>query len=193
MMTEDIISPTILVSGANKITTSTGRLGSFVSSGADVSLDQWAFASNSYAIGGALAAYLNRQYGVALTQGIVTGCTTGTAKTNSIVCLNSQIQALGGVGFSEDFSRMGTSVFSKMAGNTAPNGLGYTAKSTGGYSLAAVDLSAPAYSLATPSTLTAFKSTSHTYNQYTVQSGITRFKRSGVKVPAGTTLQVVIQ
>ncbi len=188
MMTEDIVTPA--VTGYNKI--ASYRIPNYLLSGANVSLNNWTeLSSDHYFMGGAFGAYLNRQYGLNLYKQLVTGCTTGTAKTNSYDCLNSLIIANGGTGIKDALTQFGATVHARLSATSNPAGYGYSARTDSGYTLQAIDLSAMA--LSAPSAIAGYGSMSQTYLNETIATGITRYIRKGIVVPAGTNLQIVIK
>jgi Peptidase M30 len=188
MMTEDIVTPA--VTGYNKIINY--RIPNYLLSGANVSLNNWTeLSSVHYYMGGAFGAYLNRQYGINLYKQLVTGCTTGTAKTNSYDCLDSLIIANGGTGIKDAFSQFGATVHARLPASNMPAGFGYGARLDSGYTLQAIDLSA--MSLSAPAALSSYQSMTQTYLNETIAAGKTRYIRNSIVVPAGTHLQVIIQ
>ncbi len=185
-MSEDIIASP--VTGYNRVAIS--RIPGYLRSGGDVSLNKWVtLDTNHYYMGGALGAFMNRQYGLAIYQQLITGCTSGSALTNSYACLDSLIVNNGGIGLSDTLSKMGASAFGAVPSATAPLGYGFPAKSDNGYMLEAIDVGAAV----APVALTSFKSMSHTYLNDSVSAGFRRYTRSSVRVPANTQLTVVVR
>jgi hypothetical protein len=195
MMTEDIVVPAV-VNGYNKILSE--RLPAYQGSGGNVSYINWptlASANLNYAIGGGFGAFLNRRYGLAIYQQLVTSCRDGVAATpalTSYACLDGLIKAGGGTGFSDEFARFGATVFGQLPVAGAPGGYGYPSTVAGAYTLQAMDLSSlgrvPAAALAA-----GYAATSQTYQRDTLAAGKTSYLRSGVTVPANTTLMLVIK
>jgi hypothetical protein len=72
-----------------------------------------------------------------------------------------------------------------------PAAYAYPATTSGIYSLAAIDV--PTNAPVTATALSSFTATTHTYNQDVVASGSTRYIRTGVVVPANTTLIMVVK
>lgn len=195
MMTEDIVVPAVL-GGYNQVLG--GRLPAYLGTGGNVSYINWPTLASSvpnYAIGGAFGAFLNRRHGLAIYQQLVTSCSDGVAANaalTSYACLDGLIKAGGGGGFSEEFARFGATVFGQLPATGAPAAYGYPATTAGAYTLQARDLSALARVSAAPLTA-GYAATSHTYLRDTVAAGKTAYVRSGVTVPANTTLTLVIQ
>jgi hypothetical protein len=189
MMSEDIVVPA--VTGYDKVLNS--RLPKYLLSGANVSLNNWPMLSSShYNMGAAFGAFLNRRYGLSVYQQLITGCTATTAlKTNAYDCLNSLIVKNGGTGITEELGKMGATVFSRASASNALPGYGFGSKTSGGYTLMGFDLSG--YTLADSLPMTSYGSMSQTYLNETVATGVTRYIRSNVRVPARTRLDLVIK
>jgi hypothetical protein len=178
------------VTGYNKIVNY--RIPNYLLSGANVSLNNWTeLSSVHYYMGGAFGAYLNRQYGLNLYKQLVTGCTTGAAKTSSYDCLDSLIIANGGTGIKDAFTQFGATAHARLPASNMPAGFGYGARLDSGYTLQAIDLSA--MSLSAPAAVSSYQSMSQTYSNETIAAGKTRYIRHSIMVPAGTHLQVIIQ
>lgn len=186
MMSEDIVIPSIL-GGYN--TAATYRVPSYVTTGGAVSYVSWPqLASNNYALGGAFGAYLDRRYGIAIFEQLVTDCSASVSHT----CLDTLIRNNGGPGFAIDFARFGASIFAGLPASGMPAAYAYPAKTDGGYTLAAINV--PSTAPATAATLASgFTATTHTYKKDIVASGYTSYVRTGVVVPANTTLIVVVK
>lgn len=194
MMTEDIVAPAV-ISGYNKALSE--RLPVYLASGGDVSYINWptlTSASANYAIGAGFGAFLNRRYGLSIYQQLVGSCGNGVAATSTLTsqeCLDGVIKANGGDGFSDEFARFGSTVFGRFPAVGAPSGYGYPAKTAGGYSLQAKDLSL--LPLALPATPTSgYQATSHLFRSDTISAG-SSYVRNSVVVPANTSLTVIIQ
>jgi hypothetical protein len=195
MMTEDIVVPAVL-GGYNKVTSD--RLPGYLNTGGDVSYIDWpalADSSPNYAIGGGFGAFLDRRYGLSIYQQLLTSCSDGISATPALTsygCLDALIKANGGAGFSDEFARFGATVFGQLPGVGTPAGYGYPATAAGAYTLQAADLSRSAR--ASPAPLAAgYRATSHTFQRDILATGKTSYVRSGVVVPANTTLMVLIQ
>jgi Peptidase M30 len=196
MMSEDTLSNSVFGAGVyNKIS---GRTNTYLSTGGGVDYANWPTSlgntTNYYNIGGAFGAYLNRRYGLAMVKGLATNCNDGTSTgtVSSYVCLDALIKTNGGAGFAEDYARFGASVFARIAATAQPAGYGFPSKTDGGYTYSAFDLSlraAPA-----PVTLAGgLPATTHIFQTDTVAAGKTSYARTGMVVPANTTLIVVVQ
>jgi hypothetical protein len=190
MATEDLLADTI-TPGANKIIRS--RMPSYLRSGGGVAMVDWASSSDSanYGVGGSLAAFLNRRYGSAWAQQIVTGCDGVT----SYGCLDTVLRRLGSEGLPDEWERMGTSLFGGMPQRHAPAGYGLPQTQTDGFWLMGGDTVelADTRKSAPVKSLTRLGRTSHTYLDDQVPAGATRYQRRGVMVPAGVVLTVVVR
>jgi Peptidase M30 len=197
MMTEDIVAPAVISGGYNKIMQV--RLPAYLKAGGNVSYLTWPTlqeSSSHYGLGGGFGAFLNRRYGLAIYQQLVTSCNDAPATASapartSYDCLDGLIKANGGAGFSDEFSRFGATVYGQLPARGAP-GYGYPSVTAGAYVLKANDLSASA--VAAPAALAAgYTATSQTYQRDTVAAGKTSYVRNGVLVPARTTLTLIIK
>ncbi len=194
MMTEDIVAPAV-ISGYNKALSE--RLPVYLASGGNVSYINWptlTSASAHYAMGAGFGAFLNRRYGLSIYQQLVGSCGAGVPATSTLSsqeCLDGLIKANGGDGFGDEFARFGTTLFGRFPAVGAPSGYGYPAKTAGGYSLQAKDLSV--LPLALPASPTSgYQATSHLFRRDTI-SAASSYVRSGVVVPANTSLTVIVQ
>ena len=198
MMTEDIVAPAVIGGGYNKIMSV--RLPDYLRAGGNVSYLNWPTLVDSsphYGLGGGFGAFLNRRYGLAIYQQLVTSCNDGTANSSapaqtSYDCLDGLIRANGGAGFSDEFARFGATVFGQLPAAGAPAGYGYPGTTAGAYALQAKDLSAS--NLAAPAPLASgYAATSQTYQRDSIAAGKTRYVRNRVVVPAHSTLTVTIK
>lgn len=195
MMTEDIVTPTV-VNAYNKVLSY--RLPIYLATGGNVSYINWTTqsdASPNYAVGGGFGAFLNRRYGLSIFQQLVTACSDGNPATpalTSYTCLDGLIKANGGVGFSDEFSRFGATVFGQLPAVGTPAGYGYPSTAAGSYLLQGADLSALRPVSAAP-LVTAFAATSHTFQRDSIAAGQGSYVRNGVVVPAHTSLVLVIK
>lgn len=195
MMTEDIVTPAV-VNGYNKVLSY--RLPIYLATGGNVSYINWATQSDAsphYAAGGGFGAFLNRRYGLSIFQQLVTSCNDGNPATpalTSYVCLDGLIKANGGVGFGDEFSRFGATLFGQFPSVGTPAGYGYPGTTAGSYLLQGADLSRLRAVPATP-LATAFAATSHTYQRDSIAAGQSSYVRNGVVVPANTSLIVIIK
>jgi Peptidase M30 len=178
------------------------RLPVYLNSGGNVSYLNWANlpdSSSHYAMGGGFGAFLNRHYGLGIYQQLVTStscndapATASAPARTSYDCLDGLIKAKGGSGFSDEFSRFGTTVFGQLPAVGAPAGYGYPSVPAGAYTLQANDLSASA-PLKSATVTSNFTATSQTYQRDTIAFGKTSYVRNNVVVPARTTLTVTIK
>ncbi|MEJ6001925.1 M30 family zinc metallopeptidase [Paucibacter soli] len=190
MMSEDIMATTA-TPGYHKITQT--RLPSYLASGAGVSLLKWTeLDDDHYNLGGSFGAFLNRRYGLAVAQQLITDC---TPTQSSYACLDAIIRKNGGGGFADEFARMGASVFGGMPSHGQPWGYGFRKVQAGDYLLNAVDTAALGAKRRSEvlGQLSNFGMTSHSYQADTVALGASRYVRRGVQVPPATTLTVVVR
>ena len=194
MMSEDLLAD-LITPGTNKITVS--RLPSYIESGGGISLLDWADATSSdnYNLGGSLGAFLNRRYGKVIAQQLVTECSTGAASLSSLTCLDGVIKKNGGLGFADEWERMGVTAFGGMPARHAPWGYGYRRVDGSDGKLAAADTVAMASGRGTGTlaTQTKFAKGSHSYLIDSVPTGGNRYQRRNVVVPAGSSLSVVVR
>jgi PKD repeat protein len=186
MMSEDIVTPSVI--NYNKF--ATNRIPAYIRSGGGFSLESWA-SSNSYDFGGAFGAFLNRRYGPIIAQQLISVCQDVSATETSYGCVDRLIVANGGVGFSDELSLFGATVFARIS-SSFPAGFGYPAASFAGYSLNAISLSTMPPS-ASPSLANGFTGTTHSFVRETIGVGKTSYIRTGVRVPAKSSLMVVIK
>ncbi|MEI7705114.1 MAG: hypothetical protein WCK73_11020 [Deltaproteobacteria bacterium] len=190
MMTEDAITPSVTPDHYAKIPDN--RIKPLIASGGAVSLIHWVNLGNaSYAAGGSLGAFLNRRYGLAIYSSMVDCAPT----LSGYACVDALIRERGGAGLDDEYARLGATLYGLLPVAGTPGGYGFPRISTSGLTLAAVDLSG--YASNRPATATSlgatFAATTHTYQFDTVAAGRTTYARSGVVVPAGVTLVLVIQ
>ncbi len=187
-MTDDIVTPfatpdhVAIVPGQ--------RIHPYVASGGGITLVGWEYpVQNSYALAGAFAAFVDRRYGTSILSGAIDCVGTG------IDCVDGLIRSGGGTGFSDEFARVGASIFGLFPLAGSPEGYGYPSKVSGEYTLAAIDVTA--YTTSRKATAASlgldFPSGSHTYQLDTIAAGRTVYTRTGVVVPAGTSITLVIQ
>ncbi len=187
MMTEDIVTPAVTPDHVAKIPDA--RIRPYVESGGAASLVAWKGLDDpQYPLGGSLGAFLNRRYGLAVYSSMV-AC---SSKLTSYECVDSIIKERGGVGFADEFARLGASIFARIPAPGMPATYGFPQATAGKYTLGPVDLSA--YYMALPEALDVnFPATSHTYDLDQVGAGKTTYTRNQVVVPPGTTFLLVIQ
>lgn len=189
---EDIISPSVIKKsdGSDYNGIATGDIPGYLGTGGGVDYVDWVDLSmNNYYIASSFMAYLNRKYGLAIYKNII-NCTFP-----SYDCMDTLIKSNGGNGFAEDFAHMGASIFSLMPATNVPKNYGFPAKSDGGYNLVPIDLSS--YASTRPKIasklVSGFTPTTQTYFLDTVASGKTSYIKTGVVVPANTTLIITIK
>lgn len=190
MMGEDILSKRLSGGTFNKIAES--RLPAFLASGGGVSYINWPnLSGNHYAMGGSFGAFLNRKYGQSMFGKIETDCKDGGTQT-SYQCLDALIKAAGGNGIGDDLARMGISVFGNTPGSALPQGFGFPLRTVDG-DFAAVDIASMAKVIpVTPVIPLLFMPTSHYFRQE-VLSSAGSYTKSGLLVPAGATLHIMIR
>lgn len=196
MMAEDIVVSSLLKDGRgapyNDITS--GRVPHYMSSTGSFGYMGPTWGTGTYAAGGSFGAFLNRRYGLGLFKQLLNTCADHTAGQTSYQCVDQVIQALGGKGFADEFARLGVSLMTPLSAAETPAGYGFPLVQEGKFTLIAFD---PATSSAAhqPNSLKSyeeFQRTSMSYISDAVPSGFTRYRRNGVRVPAGSTLSVVI-
>jgi PKD repeat protein len=188
MMTEDIVAPAVNAG----YSTLPIRIDAYLHSGGGISYITWPsqVSTGSYGMGGSFAAFLDRRYGLAIYQQLVTSCNDG-AGGSSYACLDTLIRQNGGNGLADELARAGASVFATLADHDLPWGLGYAATMAGTYQLPGFDLSALASLRPNPASAldAGYTATTQTYQ---VDTGSGSYERDNVLVPAQTTLLVVV-
>jgi PKD repeat protein len=193
-MSEDLLANSVFGAGVyNKIA---GRTNKYLATGGGIDYVNWpstlSGTGNYYNVAGAFGAYLNRRYGTVMFKQLAANCDDSFISPSSYNCVDAIAKANGTAGgFAEDYAHFGASVFARIAPTGQPAAYGYPAKTEGGYSFSAFDLSTSA--APTPATITGgMKATTHIFQTDTVAAGKTSYARSGITVPANTTLIVVI-
>ena len=195
LMSEDVVAASFIKNSDGSVYNEIQivEIPSYLATGGNFSYTNWQFLNGpSYAIGGSFGAYLNRNYGTAIMTGLINSCPGSTAGS-SYPCMEKLIQKNGGSGFSEDFARMGASVFGLLPSSGLPSGYGFPAKTTGKYSLVPIDLSTKTAPSTTPSNGSTILSTSHTYKRDGISAGKNSWSRTGIVVPANTSVKVVVR
>jgi Peptidase M30/PKD domain len=149
-----------------------------------------------YPQGASFGAFLHRRYGLAVDRELINNCDDDGTPVSSYQCVDAIIRAHGGAGFEDEFARVGATVFGMMPFGGVPIGFGYPPVDLEGYALPYADPSwvqseiaqSPARQLKN-----GFLATSHTFQRDTVAAGQIRYQRTGIQVPAGTTVMLVIQ
>jgi hypothetical protein len=187
-MIEDVVVPVVTPDHTSILPLQ--RIKPYVASGGGITYTGWLFPEqNSYALAGAFGAFVNRRHGTSILSG------TTTCATGGVECVDGLIRAAGGEGFADDFARTGASIFGLFPAAPIPEGFGYPARVTGAYTLAAIDVSAyAAFRKTTATALTLdFPAGSHTYKLDAVPAGGTEYARTGIVVPAGSSVHVVVE
>ena len=195
MMSEDVVAASFIKNsdGSAYNLMQIVEIPDYLATGGNFSYTNWQFLTGpSYAIGGSFGAYLNRNYGTAIMTGLINSC-PGITPGSSYPCMEKLIQANGGSGFSEAFARMGASVFALLPSSGLPSGYGFPAKTAGKYSLVPIDLSTKTAPSTTPSNGSTILSTSHAYKRDGISVGKNSWSRTGVVVPANTSVKVVVR
>jgi len=193
MMSEDIITPAAVPGFDETLQRQEGLL----ASGGNLGYIGWTAPSGgSYNQGGTFGAFLNRRYGLNIYRQLITECIDGMGANSSYQCMDKLISQNGGLGFADEFARMGASTFGGMPGGNLPLGFGLPGIVAEGYFLApygASQMRNPA--LATPPLPLAngYLATSQTYQIDSIATGKTLYQRNGVVIPAYTTMILVIQ
>jgi hypothetical protein len=190
MMSEDLITPTVTEDG--NFPTPAGFIQPYVKDAGGVSLINWGYLGSAfYDLGGSLGAFLNRRYGTAVYTDMVK-CSVFTDMTGH-ECVDSIIRARGGAGLEDEFARLGATLYGLLPVTGTPEGFGFPAR-TGDLPLKPIDVSAYALDRKAAKELdNGFQATSHTYLLDAVPAGSTTYSRTGVVVPPGSSLLVVIQ
>lgn len=145
-------------------------------------------ACDSYAVGGSLGGFLNRQLGLGFYKRLL----TQPGSRGSIAVLDSAITtASADTGFAEQFRRFAATSGSLMPASGSPAGYGYPARAEDGFSLPVIDPRAllPLRKLiqTVPVTLDAYA------NVPVVRDSVMGVYQETVTVPPGTMLSVVVQ
>ena len=138
---------------------------------------------------GAFGAFLARGYGAGFLTAIQS-CTT----VFGVDCLQQAIVAAGGGGFADEFARFGASVFALIPPGGAPSGYGFPTMTRDGYALGSIDLTGQESRRVQRSDWGYYMPPlSHSFFAEPIGPGRTTYRRTGVPVPAGTTLLVVVR
>ncbi|AVA38157.1 MULTISPECIES: M30 family zinc metallopeptidase [Cupriavidus] len=142
---------------------------------------------DSYSVSGSFGGFLNRQLGLRLYKSLL----GNMSSTNSVDVLDTVIKTnFPGTSFVGQFRRFSATAGALIPAATSPNGFGFPARSDNGYNIPAIDPTAYApYRTLTqtvPTTLQAYASLP------VVRQAVKGRYTETVKVPAGTTLAVVI-
>lgn len=187
-MIDDIVPPVVTPDHYSIIPER--RIRPYLASGGAITLLGWDYpAQNPYSLAGAFGAFVNRRYGTSIVTGTTSCVGTG------VDCVDGLVRAAGGTGFADEFERVGASIFGLLPLTGTPDGYGYPQKVSGGYTLAPIDVAAYASSRKASATTLGvdFEAGSHTYQLDTIPAGRSVYTRTGVVVPAGTSILLVIQ
>jgi hypothetical protein len=201
-LSEDLVSPMVLSNADGTPYTPLLRtaLPAYLASGAGLTLNDGTAFSNYYfrpkndasaGLTAAWAAYLNRRFGSAILKGLQVSGQIGSDSAYSL--LDSVIKSNGGLGYDQEFSRFGASVFGLMPSGASPSGFGFPARNDGVFQLPGIDLGG--YALAQP-VFTAgagLGSTANIYRAETIVAGNTSLRRKQVLIPAYSTLHIVVK
>ncbi|WP_454727711.1 MULTISPECIES: M30 family zinc metallopeptidase [Cupriavidus] len=143
---------------------------------------------DSYSVSGSLGGFLDRQLGLGFYKNLLTNLTS----TDSMAVLDSAIKSVVPTsGFGEQLRRFAATSNALMPAARSPTGFGFPARVDGGFTLPLIDPQALAASRtltqAVPATLQPYASLP------VVRKAVNGVYNETVKVPAGTTLSVVIQ
>jgi Peptidase M30 len=210
MMTQDIFDPGFTISGG--CLPIVCDLKNYAQSGAGISYFNWptdTISTNHYYMGAGFGAFLNRRFGPTLYLQLTTDCYTAPANTSGYLCMDMLIKQNGGTSIDEEFARYGASVFGRMGGTGEPTNYGFPAKSGSvvlktsngagaistnfSYNLPAINNWWSGGFIPTPTPLSSFTYSTHTYKIDTVAAGKTSYVRSGVSVPGKTSLSVIVK
>ncbi|MBC8027554.1 MAG: PKD domain-containing protein [Steroidobacteraceae bacterium] len=190
MLAEDLISPLTTPQSRTE-----ARISGYASWTGGFDLIGWTHPQGqSYNMAGSFGAFLHRRYGASLDVELVTMCADTATPESSYDCIDRYIQRHGGVGFEDEFARMGASTLGFAPGSQLPTGFGYPGLVVAGAPLEPVNTwGAESPFNATPLPVTPiFGRTMQTFSRDYIDAGQTSFHRTGVVVPAGTTLLVVV-
>lgn len=200
MLTEDYLADSLPGCDCNSDYnwTTTEYVNNYSINGAGESYIGWSapsgFLPTSYFQGYAFGAHLHRRYGLDVDRQILS-CNDQGDEQSSYHCVDATIQQLGGAGFEDDFARMGATTLGMMPLDAVPGGFGYPPLNLEGYKLPYVDIAAVQYlAIQTqPKALAnGFQATTHTFERETVSQDQTQYHRTGITIPPGTTLMLVI-
>ena len=142
---------------------------------------------DSYSVSGSLGGFLDRQLGLGFYKGLL----TNFSSTDSVAVLDASIGAVVPTSSLGEQLRRFTASAGALMKSPTPVGFGFPARSEGGFVLPVIDpqLQLPSRTLtqAVPATIQPYASLP------VVRKAISGTYSETVKVPAGTTLSVVIQ
>jgi Peptidase M30 len=168
----------------------------YLFSGGGIGYLSWAFPDGqSYNLGGSFGPFLHRRYGLDVDRRLIDQCPDNGNPVSSYQCLDALIRQWGGHGFADEFTRHGASVFGGMGKSGVPEGFGFPAMVRDGVflgSFSSASVSFPPAQIA-PRSISQLDATMHTYALDFIATGQTSYRRSGVVVPPGTTLMLVVK
>ncbi|WP_407923203.1 M30 family zinc metallopeptidase [Cupriavidus agavae] len=152
-------------------------------------LDWTAFGAtcDSYSVSGSLGGFLDRQLGLTFYKGLL----ANVSSTDSVVVLDNAIRAVAPTSSLGEQLRRFAATSGALMKAPSPGGFGFPARSEGGFVLPVIDpqqqLPSRTLTQAVPATLQPYASLP------VVRKAVTGTYSETVKVPAGSTLSVVIQ
>jgi PKD repeat protein len=168
----------------------------YVASGGGIGYLGWTHPEgNSYNQGGSFGSFLHRRYGLDLDRRLIDSCNDNGTPQSGYQCVDALIRQWGGNGMADEFSRLGASVFGGLDRGDFPSGFGFPSIEREGFllpSFTSAEVRFPPAQIS-PRVITQFLATMHSYQLDFIAAGQTVYQRSGVVVPAGTTLMLVIR
>lgn len=143
---------------------------------------------DSYSVSGAFGGFLDRQLGLGFFKNLL----TNTSSTDSVTVLDNAIKGtVPASGFTDQLRRFAATATSLMPAASSPAGFGYPTRLDSGFVLPLIDPAAQApyrtLTQSVPTTLQPYGSLP------VVRKAVNGTYSETVKIPAGTTLSVVIQ
>ena len=190
MLAEDMLSPRFFDPPRVE-----SRIGSVLGGGGGISLIRWsALAGYTYGLGGGLGTFLHRRYGTSLDLELMTLCTDGGSVESSYDCIQDYIVRHGGLGFEDEFARLGASLVGAIPPSSVPRGFGLPGLIIDGTWMRPMgNYYSERFPGEPPQDLGGvFDATMHTFSRSFIAAGQTTYVRNGIVVPAGTTLLLVV-
>ena len=149
----------------------------------------------TYAHGGVLGAFVNRRYGTGLFKRLLTDCSDYNAGQDSYTCFDTAVKNAGGSGMSAEIAQLAASAMSPLTPAQSPAGYGFPQRLEGSYLMPTLDPSVHRgfHQDHSPMLGSTFGATTCVYISDTVPAGSSRYRRNGVIVPSGATLELVIR
>ncbi len=143
---------------------------------------------DSYAVSGSFGGFLDRQLGLTFYKTLL----ANRSSTDSVAVLDAAIKAVAPTsGFTDQLRRFTATASALMPAATSPTGFGFPSRTDGGFRLPLIDPQAQApyrtLTQSVPTTLQPYASLP------VVRKAVSGSYTETVKVPAGSTLSVVIQ